>query len=76
MPCSDSRAYEDLMNAEIRREHAKITAMLCAVCRELEDGKAPMIQLIPGLSAWWAEHRERDAERQKRRERDAKRNAK
>jgi len=71
MPCrsdwDDSSYYERL-----RDENDKLTKMLCACCKSIDErsGTVP-----PIAGAWWKQHREADARREReereRREREA-----
>lgn len=65
MPCYDPRNTYDYGRQEAKLEIDNLTRMLCELCTELEkDNKFPR-HVVPGLSAWWKEHRELDKIRKK-----------
>lgn len=57
MPCSDSRAWDDMLREERDRKSAAkinlLTRLLCDLCRRFEnDG----LELPDEVAAWWVEH--------------------
>lgn len=71
MPCNDGVGpeYVDSYQRRIdQRRIDKLTRMLCSVCKEIDDlfdaeeGKT-FIKGIKGLSEWWEEHKQIDAQR-------------
>ncbi len=65
--------YEDEENRNRDKQLDEVTALLCATCREIEKTEdavghplnpPSMIESVPGLRAWWDQHKEMDRRRE------------
>lgn len=58
MPCYDPETHERPVRLEEKVHH--LTALLCGLCRKLEESDSPLIKENAALTAWWKNHKEKD----------------
>lgn len=67
MPCRDEGAY-DSYGAEQKEKLDKVTRLLCALCKHIEDyeGVGIYISNVENgeLKTWWEAHKKADAKRE------------
>jgi hypothetical protein len=80
MPCSDNYPpafYGDHRHTRVTQENAKLSTLLCEACTAIDAANAAGAQIVRShaLLQWWSDHKALDAERIKREEAEARRQA-
>jgi hypothetical protein len=67
MPCTVDTTEEDRRTLKkLIAERNELTRMLCELCGLCDDMKSGVVRTVPGLYAWWNQHKESDAKRKER----------